>query len=60
MQQRRPSSNPVAYQYSNFGNTELWDNASGAYSVSSFAAFRPINEKQENTENENHTQGKKP
>ncbi len=42
MQRRRPSNNPAAYQYSNFGNTEMWDDVPGAYSISSFAAFSPV------------------
>ena len=42
MQKRRPSNNPVTYQYSNFGNTEMWDDVPGAYSISSFAAFSPV------------------
>ena len=58
MQQRRPSSNPAAYQYSNFGNTELWDNGEGAYSVSSFAAF--TSGKKEKDQSNNKQQGKKP
>ncbi len=52
MQQRRPSSNPAAYQYSNFGNAELWDNGEGAYSVSSFAAFT-TGETQKNPSDDN-------
>ncbi len=58
MQQRRPSSNPAVYQYSNFGNTELWDNGEGAYSVSSFAAF--TSGKKEKDQSNNKQQGKKP
>jgi hypothetical protein len=42
MQTRRPSNNPAVYQYSNFGNTEMWDDVPGARSISSFAAFSPV------------------